>query len=371
MQDNLKVEAVKQTIASLPPERLDGLFMAVCELVEENVEDREFDVAKSLCDLTRNEFLLSQEDIETIEQLRLDVDEFAAEFEEKAKAEQRLETVPNDAETLGRIGLFVCLYQHQWLDGLTRLSQGVDRYAGAASREVSAKKSIESADAWFQLMTDETSRLRKVAIATHALDLYQQILPECSPSEANLAEKRIKGIGRVVKRQHRYQLGDRALTKERDYREFTSKDSKSDHVARQGDKFVLGMGKRLDGRGEAIASLELKNASLIRAAMRQTQNYGGAITPKSRLGFFVDYHTPGGYEKRVFLSFPQDQGSSFEQPNWGAVRRPSEVVELGWSKHQELDLEKWAPENWDGRCWFMIYMKDTGPKHSIEVTLSW
>jgi hypothetical protein len=131
------------------------------------------------------------------------------------------------------------------------------------------------------------------------------------------------------------------------------------------------MGRRLDGRGEAIAALELQNASLIKATMEQSKRYVGLITPKSRMGFFVDYHTPGGYEKRVFFSFGKDQGTDFKQPNWGAAGRPDKVVELGWSKQQDLDLEKWSPEHWDGRCWFMIYMKDAGAFYNIKVTLGW
>ena len=367
----LKIDAIREKTASLPPERLDGLFMAVCDVVEESAEDRAFEAAKSLCELTRTEFLLSQEDIETIDQLRLDVDEISAAFEEKVRAEQLLETDPKNSEALGRIGGFMCLYQHQWEDGLRRLSKGVDRYSEAASREVSANDSIETADAWFKLMTDEKSRMRQLAIAIHARDLYQQILRKSSPSQASVIDKRIKGLERVVKRKHRYQLGDRGLTMERGYRVFTSQDSKSDFVERQGNRFVLGMGRRRDGKGEAIASVELQHASILRTAMRQSKGYAGPITPKSRMGFFVDYHTPGGYEKRVFLSFGKDRGTPFEQPNWGVAGRPTEVVELGWSKQQELDLGKWSPENWDGRCWFMMYMKDAGAFYNIEVTLDW
>ena len=365
-----KVDAIKETTASLPPERLDGLFMAVCDVVEESAEDRAFDAAKSLCELTRTEFVLSQEDIETIDQLGLDVDELSAAFEEKVRAEQLLETDPKNSEALGRLGGFICLYQHQWEDGLSRLSKGVDRYSEAASREVSAKDSIETADAWFNLMANETSRMRQLAIAIHAKDLYQQMLPSSS-SQASVIAKRIKGLERVVKRKHRYQLGDRGLTRERDYREFTSQDSKSDFVERQGNRFVLGMGRRRDGTGEAIASVELQHASILRTAMRQSKGYAGPITPRSRMGFFVDYHTPGGYEKRVFLSFGKDRGKPFEQPNWGVGGRPTEVVELGWSKQQELDLGRWSPENWDGRCWFMMYMKDAGAFYNMEVTLGW
>ncbi len=367
----LKIDAIKQTIVLLPPERLDMLFMSICEVVEESAEDQEFAAAKSLCDTTRTKLLLSQEDIETIDQLRLDIEDISEAFVEKTKAEQLLETVPKNPEALGRIGAYLCLYQHQWEDGLAMLSKGVDGYSGAASREVIANDSIEAADAWFQLMVNETSRLRKMAIATHTRELYQQILPKSSPSEANVIEKRLKGIERMVKRKHRYQLGDRALAREIGYREFTSKDSKSDRVERQENRFVLGMGRRLDGRGEAIAALELQNASLIKATMEQSKRYVGLITPKSRMGFFVDYHTPGGYEKRVFFSFGKDQGTDFKQPNWGAAGRPDKVVELGWSKQQNLDLEKWSPEHWDGRCWFMIYMKDAGAFYNIKVTLGW
>ena len=96
------------------------------------------------------------------------------------------------------------------------------------------------------------------------------------------------------------------------------------------------------------------------------------IDKYSKTGFIVDYHTPGGYSKRVFLGLGLRPGREFSDgPLWGKAGPPDETTDLGRAASYEIDLTRWAPSTWDGRCWFTIYMQNAGPGRSLNATVSW
>ena len=86
----------------------------------------------------------------------------------------------------------------------------------------------------------------------------------------------------------------------------------------------------------------------------------------------IDYHTPGGYAKRVFLGFGIDPGREFTtMPSWGSGGKPDTVTDIGKSSEYKIDLKQWAPVTWDRRCWVTLYMQNAGEGRSIEAQMKW
>ena len=139
--------------------------------------------------------------------------------------------------------------------------------------------------------------------------------------------------------------------------------------------------------GEQFAAIELDNVSQIKVDVKQTVQLQ---TQEMTRGLIVDYHTPGGYFSRVFMRFDQNQ-RSFENVvsamPWsevpvGAARvnripakscgaRPVDVSIRLDERDLRIDLENWAPPNWDGRVWFMVYLEDARPGYVLSCTAEW
>jgi len=123
------------------------------------------------------------------------------------------------------------------------------------------------------------------------------------------------------------------------------------------------------------------------------------------VGVVLDYHTPGGYARRVWLHYPPIKPA---HPEWRCERRaptwhldllrPRRVLEVNWEQlHAELprgtpqlalrneggsdasgvppdqivglDLPGWAPPDWDGRFWFGIGLQDAGSDRRFAATV--
>ena len=96
------------------------------------------------------------------------------------------------------------------------------------------------------------------------------------------------------------------------------------------------------------------------------------IDPFSKVGFVIDYHTPGGYSKRIFLGLDLRPGRQFsDAPPWGAAKLPDLTLDIGRSDSYEVDLTRWAPSTWDGQSWFTIYMQNAGANRTLFSTVSW
>jgi hypothetical protein len=103
------------------------------------------------------------------------------------------------------------------------------------------------------------------------------------------------------------------------------------------------------------------------------------------VGIVLDYHTPRGYARRVFLHHPPmrpehpDRRCERRAPAWQMdLARPSRTLEVNWEQvHDDLplgnliglDLRKWAPPDWDGRFWFGIGVQDAGDEATFAATI--
>ena len=119
--------------------------------------------------------------------------------------------------------------------------------------------------------------------------------------------------------------------------------------------------------GYSMAGLEIAEAKVLQLHVknnfyRRWSNYDRETrrpgNPKAFAGLIVDYHTPGGYTKRVALGMGLIQASTpATQPSYGKASRPDVFVRLKDYIHKSkeakfsIDLRRWAPADWDGRVW--------------------
>jgi hypothetical protein len=78
-------------------------------------------------------------------------------------------------------------------------------------------------------------------------------------------------------------------------------------------------------------------------------------------GIVVDYHTPAGYAKRVALATGvRHRECSCPFPDWGKAAVADESRDLGAGLIETpettfaLDLQPYAPADWDGQVWFSV-----------------
>ncbi len=139
--------------------------------------------------------------------------------------------------------------------------------------------------------------------------------------------------------------------------------------------------------GEQFAAIELDNVSQINVDVKQKVQLQ---TQEMTRGLIVDYHTPGGYFSRVFIRFDQNRSSSdnvvsampWSEVPIGAARvnrlpakscgaRPVDKRDRRDERDLRIDLEEWSPPDWDGRVWFMVYLKDAMPGYVLSCTAKW
>ncbi len=135
----------------------------------------------------------------------------------------------------------------------------------------------------------------------------------------------------------------------------------------------IGMGDGI-GLGETCAGFELNNVAVVRVDGQALPGSPNQFSSRTKIGFLVDYHTSTGYAKRVFLGTTSTSRlitTLTENPSWGCANRPVARYPVGSRGPYLLNLRVWAPENWDGRCWFTVYMKDGGRNQSLQATVSW
>lgn len=123
------------------------------------------------------------------------------------------------------------------------------------------------------------------------------------------------------------------------------------------------------GANPSVAGLQLKGVRFLDVSLNASPNFrqGGE---KSFAGFMVDYHVESGYVKRLALSigvFNKDRTDN--RPRWGKADVPDEYVDLGKQDDYVIDLQKWAPQGWDGRVWFGLVLQNAGADTSITAQL--
>lgn len=140
------------------------------------------------------------------------------------------------------------------------------------------------------------------------------------------------------------------------------------------------------GFGYAFAGLELigRTALDLQVELESYEPWAayGEMADNRFVGVVLDYHTARGYTRRVWLHHspikPEHPERRCERraPTWHMhLTRLRRVQEVNWEQlHRDLppgrrlhlDLERWAPPEWDGRCWFGIGIQDAGSGRTFE-----
>ncbi len=90
----------------------------------------------------------------------------------------------------------------------------------------------------------------------------------------------------------------------------------------------------------------------------------------------VDYHTPGGYTKRVALGLGVMNGARpVTAPGWGKAAKPDECIAWTRTLHDKssdrltVNLAEHVPPDWDGQAWFSVGVDAVTRGLQIEATV--
>jgi hypothetical protein len=118
--------------------------------------------------------------------------------------------------------------------------------------------------------------------------------------------------------------------------------------------------KAVPGKGYSLAALALGGVRYLNVTLDASPKLKW-VSRNSFAGFMIDYHTPAGYVKRVALSVAVfDQSRMDAAPRLGKNGLPDQYLDLGRHDLYELDLQRFAPQKWDGRIWFTLLLEHAG-----------
>lgn len=323
-----------------------------------------------------------------IRQLQEELDDaktLLTEYEQQALV---LEKQPSDRVALSAVGRYRCLVENKWTTDLERLANGADGpYKRTAQIELDYRdgkvKVLDLADAWFALYEQATLSFEKRRLADRAKPFYQNARVEAAGIDILKINQRIAALqqhatptelGSSFNRTAQTSPAPNSFDGPPRFiqsRTYEHRDYKNDFASVRGQTVRLGIGNTPGGFGEAATGFEFENIDSIRVT-------GSATPPPARLnikslvGFIIDYSSPQGYSKRVLLSCEGNRHSiSSAAPPWGTSRRPVQTADLGIEKEYVIDFFRWAPDDWDGRCWFSVYLRDAGQNRVMNATLQW
>jgi len=135
--------------------------------------------------------------------------------------------------------------------------------------------------------------------------------------------------------------------------------------------------------GWAFAALELMGPLDLRLGLER-QGESAAAGPNAFRGLVVDYHTPRGYQDRVWLGLGVGSADRYDlrPADWNLDGPPltlsrtmgmrSSFVDLSREVRRarsrlRLRLERYAPPDWDGRIWLAAGVQDMPPGSGLTV----
>ncbi len=364
-----------------------SFFLACCELIEECVRKEDFVAANQLWDSLNLSNFVEDPPSEELGAMRTSIDEFQEAFDNKEAAEKQ----PPSPLSSESIGIFYCFYADDWGKGLEHLGESGGEYSGPADLERKSVSPLKIAEAWEKVWKEEELPIRKQAIGRRMMTNYNKYrLQDPSKVQTTLGKKLDRFVQQVFPRDvNEFVWGRNAFPRVLDdaaqaidgTRPRVSKGNKFDRARTL--EFTVGAADA----GEKFAAIELDNVSEIKVDVKQRVDLQGQDMTRALI---VDYHTPGGYLRRVFMRFDQNQRSlenvvsamPWSEVPIGAARanripaksygaRPIDDSIRLYEKDLRIDLENWAPPDWDGRVWFMVYIKGARPGYMLRCTAEW
>jgi len=396
-----KVDLIQEQL-KLHSEVERSLFLACCELVEECAREGKFLETDSLLNYLTNSNFANTPQSKDLEVLEGNYREFKEAFDAKESVVNELDTVdgsPDNSADSESVGIFHCFYSNDWESGLKHLGNSEGVYEAPVALELALAPPIKIAEAWEAVWKNERSPLRQRAIGRRMITNYNKHFRAYDYKVPDVLRKKVDNLVEKV-----FPSGHNSLVWGERFFPFVIDDktrafgkrvkaevSKSNKWNRS--RFFSLMMPRGPVTGGAVAAIELGNVSTIEVTCEELGVRPGR---EAVLGFILDYHTPGGYVKRVFLRFDENyprntflQAAGVQTIPWGdeagfGSARPDRLpkrtsgkasqdtlARLAQAPKYTLVLRKWAPRNWDGRVWFMGYMKDAGPGYNLRCQIGW
>ena len=264
-------------------------------------------------------------------------------------------------------------------DGRVLFGRMLTRQAGSLSLPVSPLRAGGAYSAALRAVPDGQGGLQSVKDAVVTLDLPEakvdlQVPPEHATREP--AERLVTPVNRTIKglevlnaatltsgeTPNDIQPGLKLLTAQTQPDELTLSAGTTRAVL-QGQDGLL---------GAAFAGLEIRN--LRRVQVRLANSFHDAFhlrgpgfhvpersNSRNFAGIVVDYHTPAGYTKRLALATGvRHRECSSTAPDWGRATVADASRDLGAVLLEtpettfSLDLQPYAPADWDGQVWLSV-----------------
>ncbi|TWU56780.1 hypothetical protein Poly51_26970 [Rubripirellula tenax] len=384
----MKMEVLKSTADKVTGSQISSFVRATTDCMEELSATERFDDAAKLGTFVAQHFgdRIVSTRRHALAAVQLKVTNDAKLLADYQTAKKALALSPDDPIMNQKVGVYLCLYRGRWDEGLKFLAAGPDApITTVATSEIVDNKDVNSAiavaDGWYDLgdrMPDPQSRN---AVLTHAMAWYLA----AQGAATGLVRKKIdQRVDELVAKYPDHPVtntislagsppasSDDQSPMILDRRTRTSSEFRS--IARADDRtLVVGIGRRPDGLGQAEAGIELRSVKKLTVKGSLTPADMVTVDAFTKCGFVVDYHTPAGYTRRVFLGLALEPGRTFSKmPLWGTAMEPETITDLGRRDSYDIDLQRWAPKDWDGQSWFSLVIQNAGTDRTLEATLSW
>jgi hypothetical protein len=346
------IPSLKKVCPAAPP-WLDAIFQ---KMVAKKPEDRYQSVTELVSDLAQRSAPRQKRGRKLVVVLTAILILAGLAFLFYSKTLQK-QTSPEDNLTAGKR---LCFEENNWTKGLPLLAQCDDaelrRLATADLKEnATSRERLKLGDRWWDFAGNEVGAAWK-ALQLRAAYWYRQAVPASPRRKAEIA-KRLKDM-------EEQPSGFEVLA--RQARVFPDET----HGSARSTNLLLEVSKnKTTSPGASYAGLKLTGVRFLNMAVNASSN----IEKRGRnsfAGFMVDYHTASGSVKRVALSigvFDKHRGD--HSPYWGKNSVPDEYVDLGRHDLYGLDLQQWAPPEWDGQLWFTLALERAGLNTSLTAQL--
>ena len=306
-------------------------------------------------------------------------------YDNYEKSISTLETDSNNVDANTDAGLFVCLVDGRWDQGLHWLTRSSREELQVAANlelipgEKTVEQRVEIAQAWHQIGQSSQAKLHRRKYLEHAQDWYLAAQEKSAGLVKVKIERHLKEIASNLRVLNPTATSDvkPVITNGPKEAELLNRNNYSSSLptdyARVRDNIVeIGMGSSISGEGEAAGGLEFQGVRHIKVVGAASSGVRTKIDSYTKTGFYIDYHTQKGYTKRVFLCCGSTAGMSFSDgPPWGAQGSPASIIDVNRRSTYLFDLRRWAPDDWDGTCWFTVYMQNTGTDGKLLATIEW
>lgn len=391
------IQLKKEILDKAPPaaKRTDEYARASMQLANECLNEGKADIGLDAVLIAKKSLRRpTKQTVTLLKQLQQELANAQQLFDDYEKQALVLEQTPDNPAARSAVAKYLCLVENKWQLELPRMASGSDEaYKAAAQSELDYRdgkiNALQLGDAWFSVFEQATFPLEKRRLADRSKNFYLTARNASSGIDILKIDQRVASLqpfatpgslASVVPGSALGTYDPNAPVKPKSFpgpprliqsQTYDHPGYAADYASIRGKALRVGMGSTPGGFGHAAAGVELENVASIRVT-------GAASAPPARrnsrtlIGFFIDYQTFRGFSHRVCLSIEGDPNATTSSaPPWGTASRPTSNHHLGTQNQYILDLHQWAPEDWNGKSWFSVVMRDAGENRMLSAILSW